>query len=153
MPYVDRKPQRETAATWGGAISLCLFCAFLSHSCHCRAHCSAYVPSPPLLSSFFPWIWCTDVCTTLLFPERPQPPDLHPKKSHSPSPSALVQCLCLHGSLNPFPAIWFYPSSPVDEISPLLHLSTIATHLLLAPWLLWRGISYRGAAPQRGRVQ
>lgn len=112
---------------WGGVISLCLF---LSDSCWCQAQCSAPVPSPPLLSAFLPWVWCTDV---YFFPERLHPPDLRPKKSHSPAPSSFVHCLCLHGSFSPFPAIWFYPSSSVDEISPLPHLSVIATHLLLAP--------------------
>lgn len=153
MPYVDRGSQRETAATWAGEGPFhCAYCAFLSHSCCCQAQCSAPVPSFVVcLLSLGMMYRCF---YHPFFPERPQPSDLHPKKSHSPAPSSFVHCLCLHGSLSPFLSTWFYPSSSVDEMSPLPHLSVIVTHLLLASWLQWRGISSRGGAePQRGRVQ
>lgn len=109
MPYVDRKPQRETAGTWGGEGPFhCSYSyAFLSHCCWCQAqtlfpHLLCYLLSCPGYD--------VQLCIPPFFsPERPQPPDLHPKKSHSPASSSFVHCLCLHGSLSPFPAVLLLP--------------------------------------------
>lgn len=130
MPYVVKKPQRETAATSHFPV-LILVPAF--YHTPPGAQLSAHLCFHLLFCCLpcFPGYDVQMFITPSFLRETPTYCPVSPRKAPVQL-LPLVYCLCFHCSGSPFPLILSCPLSSVGEIPLPSHLSIIATYLLVS---------------------